>query len=132
MAEGARQLLRYIARNLVFPVDAKDAQLEASATQDVPAELEALSGANIGDAERLAPYFEHGLALARQSGGTITVDDTDPEGNGIAEAFARFLVVPKLATSQSTELSEGHYRYTFEVDLARLDQIARQAGIEVG
>jgi len=129
MAEGKR-LLKHIVSTLVLPVDAKEAQLEASATQDVPAELDALGASIMEDAERLAPYFERGLAMAQQSGGTITVDDTDPEGNGIADVFARFLVVADLASSQSTELSEGHYRYTFDVDMARLEDIARQAGID--
>ena len=128
MADDATKLLRYIVQNLVMPADATEAQLDATAVQDVPGEIRAIRTHNMGDAERLAPYFAQGLNLARQSGGTITVDDTDPTGNGIADAFARFLVAPDLATSQSTQLSEGHYRYTFTLDLQRLDDLARRAG----
>ncbi|HKP52414.1 MAG TPA: hypothetical protein VJ183_07160 [Chloroflexia bacterium] len=131
MADDAKRLLRYIVQNLVLPVEAKEAQLDASAAQDVPGEIDALTASNMEEAERLAPYFARGIALARQSGGRITVDDTDDEGNGIADAFARFLVVPNLATSQSEELSEGHYRYTFDVDWQRLSELARKAGMNL-
>jgi hypothetical protein len=91
--------------------------------------MRAIAADSMDDAERLSPYFGRGLAMARQSGGTVTVEDTDPEGNSIADAFARFLVAPELATSQSEELEEGHYRYTFDVNLQRLDELARKAGV---
>lgn len=129
MANDSRQLLKYIVQKMVVPVDAREAQLDASAVQDVPGEINALAADSMGDADRLAPYFERGLDLARQSGGRVTVNDTDPEGNGIADAFARFLVTSNLATSQSSEIGEGHYRYVFDVDLQRLDELARQAGV---
>jgi len=131
MADDPKRLLKYIIQNLVLPVEAKEAQLDASAAQDVPGEIDAIAAGNMEDAERLAPHFARGLALARQSGGKITVDDIDAEGNGIADAFARFLVVPNLATSQSEELSEGHYRYTFDIDWQRLSELARKAGVEI-
>jgi hypothetical protein len=129
MADDATRLLRYIVENFIVPVGAKEAQLDASASQDVPGEINAITAGSMDDAERLVPYFARGLDMARQSGGTITVEDTDPEGNGIADAFARFLVVPSLATSQSEEIAEGHYRYTFDVNLQRLDELARKAGV---
>ncbi len=129
MADNAKRLLRYIVQTLVVPADAKEAQLDATAVQDVPGEISALTAGSLSDAERLAPHFARGLSLAQRSGGSITVDDTDPEGNGIADAFARFLVTPGLATSQSSELSEGHYRYTFDLDLQRLGELARSAGV---
>ena len=130
MADDAKRLLRYIVQNFVVPVDAKDAQLDASATQDVPREMDAIAADDMNVAERLAPSFARGLTMARASGGKVTVEDTDPEGDAIAQAFARFLVTPDLATSQSEELSEGHYRYTFEVDVQRLDELARRAGVD--
>lgn len=131
MADDATRLLQYIAENLIVPVEAKEAQLDASATLDVPSEISAIAAGSMDDAERLAPYFARGLALARQSGGRVIVEDTNPEGNGIADAFARFLVAPNLATSQSEEIAEGHYRYTFEVNLQRLDELASKAGVNI-
>jgi hypothetical protein len=69
--------------------------------------------------------------MARGAGGRLEVDDTAPEGNMIAEAFARYLVSPGLATSQSAPISDSNFRYTFDVDWLRLADIARQAGIEL-
>ena len=127
MAKDEKRLLEYIVKKLVVPEKVKEAQLDASAVEDVALDAEAITSDSRSDIDRFAPYFERGLALARASGGTITVDDSEPEGNGIAEAFARFLVIPGLATSQTTDLPEGHYRYKFEVDLRRLGELGEKS-----
>jgi hypothetical protein len=49
----------------------------------------------------------------------------------MADAFARFLVSPALATSQSEPLNEGPYSYTFDVDWPRLREIAQRAGVDL-
>ena len=59
------------------------------------------------------------------------MDDTDPTGNGIADAFARFLVSANLATSQSIEIGEDHYRYTFDLDWPAIQSLAANAGVDL-
>jgi hypothetical protein len=84
MADDPKRLLKYIVKNLVLPVESKEAQLDASAAQDVPGEIDAIAAGNM-----------------------------------------------EVATSQSEELSEGHYRYTFDVDWQRLSELARKAGVGI-
>lgn len=129
MADNLEKLLNFIVERPLKQNEAREAELDASAAQDVPAELGAIAEESRTQAARLAPSFADGLRLAAQSGGRVVVDDTDPRGNDIADAFARFLVTTGLATSQSTDLSEGHYRYTFDVDWPRMQSLAGHAGI---
>jgi hypothetical protein len=131
MADDLRKLLLYIVDNHVMRGEAREAQLDATAVQNVPEEIKAIAEDRRGDAERLGDYFARGLRLAAAGGGSLVVDDSDPEGNGIADAFARFLVTPNLATSQSIPISEGRYRYTFEIDWPRLHDISQKAGIDL-
>jgi hypothetical protein len=131
MADNLHRLLDYIVVQRLTPVESREAQILASAGQDLPAEIEAQVREQEQSAERLAPYFAQGLRMARGMGGRLTVDDTDPTGNAIAEAFARFIVVPDLGTSQSEELPRGGYRYTFDVDWAALGELARALGFEL-
>lgn len=131
MASEIQKLLTYIVDNPVKEIEARDLELNASAVQDVTEEIQVLSDEQRADADRLAPFFEEGIRQAARSGGKLTVDDTDPTGNGIAEAFARFLVTTDLATSQSEDLSENHYRYTFELNWDRLKRIAQRAGVDL-
>lgn len=129
MADNLEKLLNFIVERPLMQNEAREAELDASAVQDVPAEVGAIAEESRTQAARLASSFADGLRLAAQSGGRVVVDDTDPRGNDIADAFARFLVTTGLATSQSTDLSEGHYRYTFDVDWPRLQSLAGHAGI---
>jgi hypothetical protein len=131
MADGIDKLLMYIVDHKVMQSESRTAEMEASAVQDVPAEVKSIAEDQRGDAARLSQYFAAGLRLASANNGVVTVDDTDPMGNGIADAFARFLVVTDLATSSSEDIADGHYRYTFEVDWPRLSAIAQQAGIDL-
>jgi hypothetical protein len=133
MADELRRLLDYIIDHPISHVESVEAQLDASATQDVPAEIAANLGAQKAHAGRLAPYVAKGLRMASQApkGGPLAVEDTTSEGNMIADAFARYLVSPGLATSQSTPISSSHFRYTFEVDWPLLAAMARQAGIDL-
>ena len=59
MADDPKRLLKYIVQNLVLPVEAKEAQLDASAAQDVPGEIDAISASNMEEAERLASENAH-------------------------------------------------------------------------
>lgn len=129
MAEELEKLLYYIIDHPITQVESREAQLDAPATQDVRAEIAAQVKAQREHAGRLAPYFAQGLRRAAR--GPLVVDDTNPEDNLVADALARFLVIPDLATSQSTALSESSYRYTFEVNWPLLRQIAQRAGIDL-
>jgi hypothetical protein len=131
MANELRRLLTYIVENPVMEVEKREAELTATAVQDVGGELAEISEDQRADAARLASYFEDGVKRAARGGGVVTVDDTDDTGNGIAEAFARFLVTTGLASSESHEIGDNHYRYTFELDWERLRRSAQRAGIDL-
>lgn len=131
MAENLRRLLDYIIENRVMQMESRTAQIEATAVQDVPAEIRSISDDVKSDANRLAPFFEQGIRMAAANNGRVTVDDTDPTGNGIADAFARFLVSANLATSQSIEIGEDHYRYTFDLDWPAIQSLAANAGVDL-
>jgi hypothetical protein len=129
MADNLQRLLNYIVENRVMQNESREAQLDATAVQDVRSEIAAITEDQRADAARLAPHFARGLRMA--AAGPITVEDTDPGGNMIAEAFARYLVAQDLATSQSSPISETQYRYTFEVNWPTIRQIAQRAGIDL-
>src|SRR5262249_13166079 len=98
MADDLRRLLDYIIDHPLSHVESVEAQLEASATRDVSADITANLAEQKARAGRLAPYFARGLRMARGAGGRLVVEDNTPEGSMIAEAFARYLVSPGLAT----------------------------------
>ncbi|MBF6611747.1 MAG: hypothetical protein IVW55_01295 [Chloroflexi bacterium] len=129
MPDELQTLLNYIVAHPLMERESTEAQLDASAVQDVNREISEIDADHRADAERLAPYFARGLRMA--AGGSLVVDDTDPLGNSVADAFARFLVTTNLATSRSTPLANSHYRYTFDVDWRRLRSLAEQAGINL-
>src|SRR3954469_19267024 len=120
MANGYSKLLMYIVDHQIMSNESRESEIEATATRDVDAEIAGVAKDMREDADRLGPYFSEGLKRALAGNGRVVVDDTDQQGNGIADAFARFLVRANLATSESSEVAEGHYRYTFDVDLAKL------------
>jgi hypothetical protein len=129
MADDLRTLLMYIVEHPVMQSETREAELDATAVQDVDREIKEIAQDQRADAERLAPYFARGLRQA--SRGPLVVEDTTPDGNGIAEAFARFLVATNLASSQSEPLPNGHFRYTFDVNWPALRDLARNAGIDL-
>ncbi len=131
MANGLSKLLMYIVDHPVMEVESRGAELAASAVQDIGTEIASINQDQRADATRLAPFFEEGIRRAAHNGGKITVDDTDTMGNGIADAFARFLVTVNLATSQSQKIGNYHYRYTFEIDWERLRLAAQSAGVDL-
>jgi hypothetical protein len=128
MADGYEKLLMYIVDHLVMSSESRDSEIEAPASRDVEAEIAGVAEDQRADAKRLAPYFAEGLRRAIAGNGHLEVQDTDDDGNGIADAFARFLVTTNLATSSSTEIGNDHYTYSFDVDLPKLNEIARLAG----
>jgi|SRR6476659_6684403 hypothetical protein len=131
MADNYSKLLMYIVDHQIMSNESRESEIEATATRDVDAEIASVAQDMHEDAERLGPYFSEGLRRALAANGRVEVVDTDQQGNGIADAFARFLVRANLATSESSEIDEGHYRYTFDVDLARLRDIAAKAGVDL-
>ncbi len=130
MADDFNRLLMYIVEHPLRQVESREVELDASAVQDVAAEVEAMTQELKKDAAKLAPNFEEGLRKAAAHP-PLVVDDTSADGNKIAEAFARYLVVPGLATSQSTELPDNHFSYTFDVNWDALRALAQQAGINL-
>ena len=129
MASNLQDLLMYIVEHPLRQVETRSAQLDASAVQDVAAEIAAVTHEQKKAAERVAPAFAEGLRKAAR--GPLTVDDTSPDGNMIAEAFARYMIPTELATSQSVELPAGGFRYTFEVNWARLREVSKEAGVDL-
>jgi hypothetical protein len=125
------KLLNYIVNSVVMPQARKEAQLDATAVRDVAAEVDAIREHQGEDAHDLAPAFAQGMEMAYKGNGPFTVDDTTPEGNAIASAFARYLVAPGLAESQSTEIGTEKYSYTFDVKWPRLREIAQAAGVRL-
>src|SRR5438105_7579505 len=105
------KLLMYIVEHPLRQQQSREAQIDASAVQDVSAEIAAITQEQKKAAERVAPYFVKGLRKAAGHS-PLVVEDTDTDGSMVAEAFARYLVAPGLATSQSTQLPHNHFRYT--------------------
>lgn len=131
MANSLLDLLTYIVANPVMYNEAQEAEIDATAVQDVEQEVREIATDQQRDAQRLAPAFAAGLRNAATTRGPLVVDDTSPEGNQIADAFARYLVTTGLATAQTETLSEGHYRYTFDINWPALRQTAQEAGIDL-
>jgi hypothetical protein len=131
MADNLRRLLDYIIEHPVMQMESRTAQIEASAVQDVPAEIRSISDDHKADANRLAPFFVQGMRIAAANNGSVVVEDTDPTGDGIADAFARYLVSSNLAASNSSEIGEGHYRYTFDLDWPAIQALASRAGVDL-
>ena len=131
MADVLDKLLMYIVEHPVMESESLGAEISASATQDVHQEIVSIGEEQRQDASRLAGYFAEGIRRAARNGGKVSVDDTDPTGNGIADVFARFLVTVNLATSSSRDLPNGHYSYEFDLNWPRLKAIAQRAGVDL-
>ena len=131
MSDDLHRLLRFIVERPLLRSEQLDAERNATAVQDVEQEMGGIAEDSRNHGERLAPAFAQGLRAAAQAGGPLVVDDTDRTGNDIADAFARFLVTTNLASSQSTDLGDEHYRYSFEVNWPRLRDVATSAGIDL-
>ena|SRR5215210_26957 len=131
MADSLNKLLMYIVDHPVMQFASREAQIDATAVQDVPREIRSISEGQREDARRLSPYFARGLRAAASNQGRLVVEDTDPEGNNIADAFARYLVAPNLATSQTDSISGAHYRYTFDVNWPVLRELASAADVDL-
>ena len=131
MADDLNKLLMYIVDHPVMQNASREAQIDATAVQNVPQEIRAISEGRHEDARRLSPFFAMGLRAAARNQGRLVVEDTDPQGDSIADAFARYLVAPNLATSESEALSDSHYRYTFDVNWPRLRELASASGVDL-
>jgi hypothetical protein len=130
MATDWNRLLDYIVRTMVVPNANTEAQLDATAVQDMGDEARAIRENQMDNADRLDTDFARGMDMALQAGGPLVLDDTDPQQGAIVSALARYLVAPDLAQTQSTPV-DGGYRYTFEVDWQRLSDVAQRAGVSI-
>ncbi|MEP6774521.1 MAG: hypothetical protein ABJA50_02910 [Chloroflexota bacterium] len=131
MADPLDKLLMYIVEHPIMDAESRGAEITASATQNVRDEIVSIGEDQRQDAARLSPFFAEGIRRAARNGGHVTVDDTDPMGNGIADAFARFLVTVNLASSSSRDLPNGHYSYDFELNWPQLKASAQRAGVDL-
>src|SRR5207253_360930 len=85
-------------------------------------------------AERLFPAFQaalHYVGGNRTAAGPLVLDDADPQQNAMADAVIRFLVKPDLATAESEEAGEGHYRYRITIDWPAMQRMATMAGVDL-
>lgn len=132
MAEDLQKLLKYIVHHYTGQEELKDVELEATSTNDVPAEQQRALDEEEQRANQLGPAFQEGIIRAiqaRKAGGSaISLDDRKPLDNQIADALVHFLVGAGLAESSTRETDPMHYIYTISVDWERLSLVARQAG----
>ena len=131
MAVDWNRLLDHIVKNMVVPLARTEAQLDATAVQDMAGEAREIGENQDESAERLAPAFARGMELAMLTDGPIILEDNTPEHSDTISALARYLVATDLAASQSSQLADGHYMYTFEVNWPRLREAAKAAGVEM-
>jgi hypothetical protein len=85
--------------------------------------------------DALSDLFHAGLKRAddarRAGGNAISLDDRKPEEDQQADALIHFLVRSQLATSTSRETDPRQYIYTISVDWDALDQVAREAKVNL-
>lgn len=137
MAEAdARKLLDFIITNPIATLEEKKAEFSSHAV-DRDDQSATMAGHEVQTetdaAVRLFPAFYAGLRHAGAAGGpqagALVLDDADPQQNAMAEALIRFLVKPHLATVETEELGETHYRYHITLDWPGLQRTATLAGV---
>src|SRR5690348_8901166 len=133
----AHRLLDFIVHNRLATLEEKQAEFttraidaddqpQVQAAHDVQTEAEAAS--------RLFPAFVAGLHYAAANRGSnqpIVFDDADPQQKAMADALIRFLVKSHLATVETEDLGESHYRYHLTVDWPGLERIATLAHVDL-
>jgi hypothetical protein len=131
------RLLKHIVAHYTGPEEAKDVERDASSSSvtQIAGSRERALREEEQRADALASAFRDGLQRAhaayRAGGDAISLDDRDPKQNRMADALVHFLVGPGIATSKSRETAPLHYIYTISVDWARLEQIAREAHVDL-
>lgn len=132
MADDLRKLLGHIVRTSLLPDELVSIDHEASASDDgesIASDKRRAERRELDRADELARAFGRGIARAQS--GLIVLDDRDPEEDEIADALIHFLVRSDLATSRAVETDPQHYRYQIMINLPRLHEVARAAGIDL-
>lgn len=138
VADGIDRLLHALIEREIVRMDQKNVQLTAGPRVSA----ETVDANQVIEVERerhraseLAPAFADGLrrAHAAQQAGTgdLVLDDRRADENAIADALIQFLVRPQLATSHSEQTEPNHYLYHVSIDWPRLQQLARDAGLDL-
>lgn len=137
VADDISRLLQHIVRHYTGPQEAKEVERDAPGISGVDLEEErdrALKEER-DRAHHLEDAFRAGLHKAKSAidagGDAISLDDRDPSENRIADALVHFLVGPGMAVSKTRETSPLHYMYTIWIDWDRLEQVAREANVDL-
>ena len=132
MADDLRKLLDYIVRTYVVRDELVAIDQEASASDGgaaIESDKRRAVRREFDRADDLAEAFGHGVA--RSQSGLIVLDDRNQEENEIADALIHFLVRTDLATSRAVETEPQHYRYRILINWPKLEEVARDAGIDL-
>lgn len=137
VADDISRLLRHIVRHYTGPQEAKEVERDTPGISgvDLEEERERALKDEQERADQLKDAFRAGLHKARSAshagGDAISLDDRDPEENRIADALVHFLVGPGMAVSKTRETAPLHYMYTIWIDWSRLEQVAREANVDL-
>jgi hypothetical protein len=137
VANGIRKLLSHIVRHYTGPEEVKEVERDAPglAGVDLDEERSRALKEEQQRASNLDGAFRAGLQRARSAskagGDAISLDDRDSEENQIADALVHFLVGPGMAVSKTRQTAPQHYTYTIWVDWERLEEVAREADVDL-
>ena len=132
MADDLRKLLDHIVRTYVVRDELVAIDQEASASDGgaaIESDKRRAVRREFDRADDLAEAFSRGVA--RSQSGLIVLDDRNQEENEIADALIHFLVRTDLATSRAVETEPQHYRYRILINWPKLEEVARDAGIDL-
>lgn len=139
MANDVQKLLQHIAHHYIARQEAIELERDASAGEPgsaITADKRRVVKQEEERVEALEDPFRAGLRRAddarRAGGNAISLDDRKPEENEQADALIHFLVRSQLATSTSRETEQHRYIYTIAIDWDGLDQVAREAKVNLG
>lgn len=132
MADDLRKLLDHIVRTFVVRDELVAIDQEASASDPgaaIESDKRRAVRREFDRADDLAEAFSRGVS--RSQSGLIVLDDRNQEENEIADALIHFLVRTDLATSRAVETEPQHYRYRILINWSKLEEVAREAGIDL-
>jgi hypothetical protein len=132
VADDLRKLLDHIVRTYVVRDELVAIDQEASASDGgaaIESDKRRAVRREFDRADDLAEAFSRGVA--RSQSGLIVLDDRNQEENEIADALIHFLVRTDLATSRAVETEPQHYRYRILINWPKLEEVARDAGIDL-
>ena len=131
------EILDYIIRERVIPLDQKIETMRASPTQDaedIVNDPEQAIRVETSQAEQKREAFTLGLArVYRQSEGSaqeVPFDSRQPADDAQASALIEYLVRPGLATVRSEEVGPEQYIYYLSVVWSALQNLAKEAHLD--